>query len=166
MERAGLGIEQVCDVDVPYGDDTDAGVGGNEGGERVEVRLVAVSGDEDEFGDALGLPRGEQLVEGPVEGFLPQGCGSGIMAFATNIDAVVEGGSAEDREFLGQLEGDVPGDEHIAAEGQVWAVLFERADGNDESRRLSEVSGDVDPGELVECEAMAAVAVVLIHEPW
>ncbi len=156
VEGAGLGLEQVGDVDIPDGDDAHAGGGGDESGERVEVGLVAVSGNEDELGDALGFPGSEELVERAVERFLAERSRTGVVAFAANIDAVVERGCAEHAEFPGEVEREVASDEDVGAERQVRSVLLHGADGNDESRFTGEVCRDVDPAQLIEGETLVA----------
>ena len=164
--RELLPFDEVVDGHIPDVDDADPCAGGDEGGEGLEVGVVAVGGDEDELGDAVALPRVEQLVHGAVEGLSAEGGGAGVRALGPYIDAEVEGRGAKDAELTGEVDAETSSDEHIAAEGQVRAVLFERADRDNESRVAGQVRGDIDPAELVESEGYGIIGhkLVLVHD--
>ena len=93
---------------------------------------------------------GEEIVEDAVERLLPQAGGAGVVALGAEVDAVLDGGCAQDAELLRELAGDRLGDEGGGAEGEVGAVLVAGADGHE--RRVSRVRYglDVDPGEVGE----------------
>ncbi len=152
VERPGLTVEEVRDVDIPCGDDADAGGVGDEGRERIEMGLVAVCSEEDELGDALDFPGGEDLVEHAVERFLGEGGSAGITSLGAYIDAVVHGWCAEHLLLLRQVDREFACDEYICTERQMWTVLLERADWNDQAWVAREVRGDIDPAQLIESE--------------
>jgi hypothetical protein len=152
MERAWLSFEEVGDIDVPEGNDADAGAIGDESGERVEVRFMTVGRNDDELADTVFFPRSEQLVDCTVQGLLAQGSRAGILSFGRNVDAVVHGRSAEHTELSGEINGDPACDEDVASEWKVRPVLFHGADGYDQARIAREVCCCIDPAELVECQ--------------
>jgi hypothetical protein len=152
MESARLSVEQVGDIDIPEGNDADAGAVSDEGCECIEMWLMAVRRDDDEFTDAVFLPGGEELVDGAVKCFLAQGSGTGVLSFGGYIDAIVHGGCAQHAELSGEIDSDASSDEHVAAERQVRAVLLEGADGYDQTRIAPEMRRGVYPAQLVEAQ--------------
>src|SRR5688572_20215519 len=124
------------------------------------MRLVAVRGNENEFGEAVILPGGEELVEGAMERLLAECGGARVCASGTDIHTVVYCGRTEHTEFPGEVDREMSRDQHIGAEWQVRAVLFQRADRDDEAGVAREQCCDVDPAELVETQTC-----FLFHAP-
>ena len=85
-------------------------------------------GDEDELGEAVVLPGGEQVVEHAVQVLGVQAGGAGVGALRREVHAVGDDRGAQDAELLGEVEAEAATDEDVAAEGQVGAMLFEGAD--------------------------------------
>jgi hypothetical protein len=152
VERSRLHLEQVTDVDVPCGDDANASGPGDEGSEGVEMGFMPVGDDDDELGDALGFPGGEELVERPVQSFVRESGGTRVPSLGSYIDAVVHGGSTQNILFPGQVEGEFACNEYIGAERQMGTVLLESADRDNEARVAREVRRDIDPAQLIESE--------------
>ena len=95
-----LPVEEVVNGDVPEVEDAYPGGRGDERGQRLEVGVVAVTGDEDELGYAVGLPCVQELVDGPVQGLAAEGGGAGVGALGPDVDAEAEGGGSKHAELL------------------------------------------------------------------
>lgn len=97
---AFLSLEQVVDGHVPYVDDTDAGVRSDEAREGFHVGIVAVTGDDDELGNAVTLPAVEELVEAAVQRLAAEGGSTCVRAFGAYIDAEAERRGSQHPELL------------------------------------------------------------------
>src|SRR5687768_239995 len=113
------------------------------------MRLVPVCGDDDELGEAVDLPRGEQLVDGTMERFLAQRGSARIMLGALYVYTVIYCRCSQHAELVREVDGQPAGNEHVGAEGQMRPMLLERTDGYDQSRIAGDVRRDVDPAKLV-----------------
>jgi hypothetical protein len=154
VQHGLLFLQQVGHAHVPDLDHAYARFPGEQGGQGIHMRLVAVRRDDHELAHAMLLPGVQQLVQGAVQRLGRERGGAGEGAVGAHVDAIVDGGGPEDVVFPGEVHGDLPRDEHVGAQRQVRAVLLERPDGQQQARIARELCGYVDPAQLVETERL------------
>jgi len=93
--------------------------------------------------DAARFPRTDKFVEKPVQR-LPAHPGTpGVDEGGFGVDAVLDGGSAENLESRGEVVGEPLDDDRVATKGEMWPMLLCGTDGNDESGVPVETRPDV-----------------------
>src|SRR5205085_8541512 len=114
-----LCLEQITEVHLEDVDHTNASAGGDDGGESLEMRIVLVSGKEDELLDARCLPGVDQVVEHAMKGLAPKRCIAGNSSFGVDVDAVLQGGRAEHGKLGGEIVREVLDADRVAAQRHV-----------------------------------------------
>ena len=117
----------------------------------LQVGFVPMRRDDDELGDAVVLPGGEQFVDRAVERLTakPGGTGKGTSA---DRNPVGEGRSSQDSYSLRNGLGDTVRDEDIGSQREVRTVLVHSADRENESRISGDRPTNRRPAQLVDCE--------------
>ena len=69
MHGFRLGLEQIAEIDLEDVDHADSGARSDYGGQGLEVGIVFVRGEQDEFLHSRCLPRVDEVVEHAVQRF-------------------------------------------------------------------------------------------------
>jgi hypothetical protein len=122
--------EEVAQVDREHVDDADARAGGDDGGQRLLVRVEAMGGEQDALVHAAPLPRRQQVVQQAVQRLLSERRAPhvpGTFGTGRRIDAVLHGRRAQDAERSGEVVGQPLHQEGAGAERQVGSRRPRRA---------------------------------------
>src|SRR5512133_3874219 len=98
------------------------------------MRVVLVSGEEDELANPRGLPRVQQVVEHSVKRLLAERRVSGKAALGLDVDALFPRGSQQHGKLGREVAGESLDDYGVTPQRHVRTVLLARSDGNDHSR--------------------------------
>src|SRR6266850_1414304 len=120
-------LEVVREVQGEHVDGEDAGLAGAQGGERLLVRVVAMSGENDEALDTRLLPGSEQVVHPAVQGFAADGRVAGERPLRGGVDPIFDRRGAQDLQRSGEVVSQALDDDGVATEREVGAVLFTRS---------------------------------------
>src|SRR5690349_21642265 len=127
-------VEQAREVEREDVHGKDARVPRAQRRERLLVRVVAVRGENDERLDTALLPRAEQIVHPAVQRLAAHGGVTGKGALGGGVDAVLDGGRAQDAAGGREVVGEPLDDDCVAAQRQVRPVLFAGAHGDQQPR--------------------------------
>lgn len=132
MGRPAWVFEIVGEVECEdvYGEHS--GPPGAQRGEGFLVGVVPVSGKNNEGVHATLLPGAEQVIHPAVQSLAADGGVAGVWALGGGVDAVRDRGRAQHLEARGEIIGEPLHDERIAAQWQMWSVLFAGAYGHQE----------------------------------
>ncbi len=145
-----MAFDEVGDVDRHEIDDFGGGVLGEGREERLDVGFVTLGRDDYDFVDAVVVPTGEEFIYGTMEGLPAQRAGTGIRRPVRLRKAIMEGRSHHQLQATGKIQSHALGDERIRAEGQMWSVMVERADGKDQTWISRQQVADLGPGKVVQ----------------
>src|SRR6266850_929703 len=120
-------LKVVREVQGEHVDGEDAGLAGAQGGERLLVRVVAMSGENDEALDTCLLPGSEQVVHPAVQRFAADGRVAGERPLRGGVDPIFDRRGAQDLQRSGEVVSQALDDDGVATEREVGAVLFARS---------------------------------------
>jgi len=144
-------FEDIAHVDLIEVVDAIGGGAGERHQQRLQMRLITMSGDDDELGDTVVFPSSEQLVYGPVESFSPQTARPGE-GTSTGRNPVGERGRPKYAQAFGNALRHVFCDADVRPQRQVRTVLIQRTDNQDQARISCQGAADFRPTQLIERE--------------
>src|SRR5688500_13958331 len=132
VHRFGLPLEELREIDGEDIDDPHSSGHGNDGCERLLVRIMTMGGEKNEFLEPSSFPGVEQIVQHAVKSFLPHGRVADEAALGVDVDTVLDGGSAQHAELGRKVVGKPLGYDRCGAEREMRSVLLAGSDRDDQ----------------------------------
>src|SRR5205814_2276154 len=124
VHRAVGVFEVIAEVEGEHVDGEDTRLARAQRGQRLLVRVVAVSGQDDEAFNPRLLPGSEQVVHPAVQRLAADGGVAGEGPLGRRVDPIFDRRGAEDLERPGEVVGQALDDEGVTTEREVGAVLL------------------------------------------